>query len=184
MNYFCISQQPCDLPRFVEFWSAFYNSVNEEKYEKYIGQELTADSVKHLFEWKNGGPLSEKKHNAVSENVIAKLEHLRILPKNMSPDIFLTKEAKGGIIWRIFLLHIWQHTKYPIFDQHVYRAMVFVKTCKIEELSDYYKVKQQKYISEYLPFYRDLGAFPQRKLDKALWTFGKFLKSTFVKMIE
>src|ERR1039457_6849694 len=97
---------------------------------------------------KRRGTLRKEK-NAVSENIIAKLEHLRTLPKDMTPEDFLGKEAKGRMIWRIFLLHIWQHTQYPIFDQHVYRAMIFMKTRTIKELPDDCAAKQQKYITEY-----------------------------------
>ena len=180
MKFSYLCEQSCDISQFVEFWSACYTSENEDQYSQNISRELTSETIYQLFEWKNGGRrLTEKK----KKSVVDKINLLNSLQNNISLNDFFEKLGKGGTIWNIFFLHILLPTQYPIFDQHVYRAMVFIKTRKIEEIPNNDKAKQQKYITEYIPFYRDLGAFPDRKLDKALWAFGKFLKSPFGKMI-
>ena len=74
------------------------------------------------------------------------------------------------MIWKIFALHILNPDEYPIFDQHVYRAMVYLKTGKIEGIPKTSKEKQLKYIGEYLHFYNDEHEhYEDRNLDKALF---------------
>ena len=85
------------------------------------------------------------------------------------------------MIWKIFTLHILYPDKYPIFDQNVYRAMHYLQTGIIEEIPSKNIDKQAAYIKEYVPFYtelEELGDCKGRKLDKALFSFGQFLKLT------
>jgi hypothetical protein len=168
MRFPHLNQCDGDISEFIEFWAALYDDKNEGKYERNIGK-LTEDPVNELFFWKNGGPLSEIKMKSVREN----LSRVRTLSKDVAPEQFLQNEVKGGMIWRIFFLHIWDPSKYPIFDQHVYRAMVYLKTGQIiKDLPHSDREKQAKYIEEYLPFYFYrcfLGHHDGRKLDKALW---------------
>ena len=55
--------------------------------------------------------------------------------------------------------------------------MIYLKTGDIKEIPSKGKDKQQIYINEYLPFYNEHGSYEDRKLDKAFFSFGKFLKS-------
>jgi hypothetical protein len=64
---------------------------------------------------------------------------------------------------------------WPIFDQHTYRAMRFMVTGKIEELSGRKAVIYAAYQGKYIPHVRGLGA-DWRKIDRALYSFGQFLK--------
>jgi len=90
---------------------------------------------------------------------------------------FFTNELKDkGMIWKIFTLHIMYPERYPIFDQNVYRAMHYLQTGTIKEIPSKNSDKQTSYITEYLPFYNAHGYYPDRKLDKALFAFGQFLK--------
>lgn len=182
MNLPCLNANNTKLPHFIELWSATYEDKNEAKYERHIGT-LTKEAIEELFVWKNGTPLSGAKKKSVHENYISKLGQLKSLPKD-TPAEEVLKVFGGGMIWKIFLLHLWQPEKYPIFDQHVYRAMVYMKTGKLVELKEEESEKQMKYLKEYLPFYKTLGTYPERKLDKALWMFGKFLKSNWRKMLS
>ena len=82
----------------------------------------------------------------------------------------------GGAIWRIFWLHL-QHPKlFPIYDQHVHRAMAFLQTGEREEIPDYDPQKVESYWRRYLPFHATFEGIESRSVDKALWAFGKFLK--------
>jgi hypothetical protein len=116
------------------------------------------------------------------EAVIDNFDRFCSLPLNTSEDAnnFLTHElkAQSGMIWKIFALHIMYPDKYPIFDQNVYRAMHYLQTGTFKEIPSKNTDKQAAYINEYMPFYKEQGDYEGRKLDKALFTFGQFLKLT------
>ena len=83
-----------------------------------------------------------------------------------------------------FLLHIIDPDKFPIFYQHVYRAYNFLVNRSIKEISDSNKAKLICY-DQYSKFFNKLKSESNdpRKIDKALWAFGKFLKTGYVKRI-
>ena len=184
MRYLILKKQEADPTDFVEFWAERYNDKYEPTYRKYIGKLLTPESVRALLAWK-AMSFTRKSIEAGEypfvEAVIADLEHFQSIPLNTpaEADKFLTNELKGkGMIWKVFTLHILNPAKYPIFDQHVYRAMVYLKTGKIEEIPPSNEEKQLKYINEYPHFYNEEHKhFEDRKLDKALFSFGQFLKT-------
>jgi hypothetical protein len=125
-----------------------------------------------LFEWKNGSVLSARKRKSVE--------------KYLEPDDRITSEAEsaelrtylcrpGGTIWRIFWLHLQHPLRFPIFDQHVFRAMIYLKGQPERKLAGRESSKVDCYIDEYLPFAASFNVLPLRKLDRALWAFGRFL---------
>jgi len=64
---------------------------------------------------------------------------------------FGTAEQSGGF----FLLHCWSHAhgsrKYPIYDQHVHRAMTFICKGEREEIENWNdKKKVDAYLTKYL----------------------------------
>ena len=91
-----------------------------------------------LFEWKNGSKLSEKKRKSVEQNYIFKKDHECVkraiaFPIGASLDEgrtfasqFLKEFPQGGEIWGIFWLHCCNQ-QFPIYEQHVHRAIVFVE---------------------------------------------------------
>jgi len=89
---------------------------------------------------------------------------------------YLNYKENGGAIWNIFYLHILDTNKYPIYDQHTYRAMIYLQTKKIIEISNNDKKKYESYIYEYIPFVKSFNNTNHRKIDKALFAFGQFLK--------
>jgi hypothetical protein len=101
------------------------------------------------------------------------------LPRDTPPDQWLKKFGTGGAIWNIFFLHVWDQ-QFPIFDQHVYRAMRFIESRQITEIPVANARKIEIYLKEYLPFYKNLEQYLEtiqpRDLDRALWKFGQFLK--------
>lgn len=64
---------------------------------------------------------------------------------------------------------------WPIFDQHTYRAMHFMKTGEPKEIPDKKSDIYTAYREDYIPFVKRLNAAP-RKIDKALYSFGQFLR--------
>ena len=100
------------------------------------------------------------------------------MPKDTSAETFLAQFATGGVIWRIFWLHCWQPDRFPIYDQHVHRAMMLIEDREPDDLAakdD--KRKIRLYLDRYLPFHRRFAGSDQRSVDRALWAFGKFIKA-------
>jgi hypothetical protein len=165
---------------FVEFWSREYRDDAEELYSDNIGHELTESRIMELFRWKNGGRLSSLKEASVPNNFVERRQELAQLRPNQQIEDLLAHFSKGGVIFRIFWLHCWQPMRFPIFDQHVYRAMAFIQTRTLEEVPPNDSQKIASYVNQYLPFFRTLDGindqFQDRCVDKALWAFGKFLK--------
>jgi hypothetical protein len=69
--------------------------------------------------------------------------------------------------------------RFPIYDQHVHRAMAFIQTGALEEIPTDDAQKIASYIHRYLPFHATFAGIGiqsvNRAVDKALWAFGKFL---------
>ena len=159
--------------------------MDKYKYSEEIDKRpLKQDSIRKLFAWKamriKRKAIEAGEHPFV-ETVIANFDRFCRLPLNTSEDAdnFLTDELKGrGMIWKIFTLHIMYPDRFPIFDQNVYRAMHYLQTGTIKEIPIKNTDKQATYINEYKPFYKEHGVYEDRKLDKALFTFGQFLKLT------
>ena len=167
---------PVDTEEFVVYWANQYHDPNEALYEDAIGCRLTPQRVEGLFRWKNGGKLAHKKALSVRTNFTDRLNELEAIPEDASPERFLKIFHSGGPIWRIFWLHCWQPSRYPIFDQHVYRAAALIDQWDPKELpGDTSKRVIQLYLERYLPFWASFEK-RTRDLDRALWSFGKMLK--------
>jgi hypothetical protein len=86
----------------------------------------------------------------------------------------------GGGIWDIFWLHCLAPNIFPIFDQHTYRAMAKIKCITPPEIETTRPRKLAAYFDRYLSFVDDFGSDVNRRdLDKALFAYGRFLKSDF-----
>jgi len=158
------------LEEFLDHWSARYpDSYDPEKYDPHVGKPLSESSRLSLFEWKNGSVLSERKKGSVARN------YPLSFPKSALERRYLNPMESGGAIWNIFYMHCIDPGTWPIFDQHTYRAMRFMKTGDIVELPAAKAKIYQVYQAEYLPFVRPLHSDP-RKADRALFAFGQFLK--------
>jgi len=165
-----------DQKEFVEFWSSQYDYVKEFLYEKNIRQKMTEQSILNLYEWKNGRPLFAHQKTSVRENFIKHIDDLKTLQSDISANNFLILFPHGGPIWRIFWLHCWQPDRFPIYDQHVHRAMAFIQNGVIEEIPRTEIGKIESYCNRYLPFHEKFATIEGRAVDKALWVFGKFIK--------
>jgi hypothetical protein len=81
----------------------------------------------------------------------------------------------GGLIWRVFWLHLQCPTHYPIFDQHAYRAVAWITQSEPPEIPSSDLQKARLYRESFVPFIRSLPRM-DRDVDRALFQFGKFLK--------
>lgn len=180
-TFYSLTPEIVSENKFVEFWSRQYTDINEQKYYDNIFSPLTKQSILELFWWKNNGSLSTKKKDSVEENYcrsnavpdLTSLENSQLLREFLS--------HAGGAIWRIFWLHCNYPKNFPIYDQHVHRAMAVIKGFAEMEIPKSNKGKVEWYIKYYLVFYRsfDVEYEDHRKVDKALWSFGKFIKSHY-----
>ena len=175
MRCWTLEWKEADRNEFVRYWASQYLDTNERLYVEHIEQPLTADTVRALFQWKNGGKLSVLKQRSVETNYIARLDELARLPSDLDGAEFLRLWARGGAIWRIFWLHCWKPKRFPIYDQHVYRAAARMCHWDGPEIPASDPRRIATYLERYLPFWEELG-INSRDADRALWAFGKFLK--------
>lgn len=164
---------------FINFWSQKYHYPLEEKYTTNIGEPFTKDRITNLFIWKNGRNLSFQKHISINNNYISYLENLPNLNnKNDGRDYF--EQLNGGIIWNFFWLHCLNRNLFPIFDQHTYRACKFITNNFIHEISELdNNNKSNFYFSNYIEFFEQFIDNENRRVDKALFMYGKFLKKWY-----
>lgn len=169
---------PVGPDEFVRYWSGLYDYPNSGFYEDNVGKPLTTERIRGLFKWKNGGKLPESSRQSVEVNFVERAPELEALSGDTDPGSFLDRFAEGGAIFRIFWLHLWRPDRYPIFDQHVYRAMRLVLVGRLEEIPSYDPRKIEAYIDEYLPFVRTgFQGLELRQVDRALWACGKIMKA-------
>jgi hypothetical protein len=173
---------------FVNFWSDYYIfSQRDNLYTDRIHQsKFTKTDIKMLFEWKNGMKVNGHIPKQASiDKVISRLTHVNKLKTHFDLLLFKKHFSDIAAIWQIFLLHIIQPTQFPIFDQHVYRAHFFLLNKTIGEISNHQPHKLKYYHNNYLPFFNILKAeiTDIRKIDLALWAFGKFLKTHYAKKL-
>lgn len=179
-DYLILSPAIVSKKKFVKFWSEQYADLNEKTYYRNIYEPLTRNNIRALFQWKNGGNLSIKKAYSVQKNYTVKnVPSLESLKNTQILKSFLSHA--GGAIWRIFWLHCNYPRVFPIYDQHVHRAMATIKGFPEIEIPKTNRDKVEFYINHYLAFYHCLDANYEdhRKVDKALWAFGKFIKSHY-----
>jgi hypothetical protein len=167
--------------QFIDCWSKYYNYSGNEIYFKHLNKcKIEAEDIRELFKWKNNMRLSIKKDISIETKIIPRLSILNDLKKEKDIVFKTISDAFYNVpaIWRIFLAHIIKPNTFPIFDQHVYRAMIYLQTNKIEELKNRDKAKLEKYEYEYLRFFNDISSkiSDYKKYDEAMWAFGKFLK--------
>lgn len=167
-----------NMEDFVTFWSQCYEYNNEKVYDDNIRGDIDKDKLNNLFKWKNGYRLSKRKLKSIQKNFIARLDELSQLDKNADAKQCLEKFNHGGAIWRIFFLHCWNQKAFPIYDQHVHRAMEFIEKGIPGEIPSGDEKKIDSYLNMYIPFHKQFEKFDHRKVDKALWAFGKFLKES------
>src|ERR1019366_7714989 len=117
--------------------------------------------------------LSEAKLKSVLRNFVSRSGELEHLQREETASDLLSRFSSGGAIWRIFWLHCWQPARFPIYDQHVHRAMRFIRAGVREEIPDKDSEKVHAYLESYMAFHAQFDGIGSRLVDKALWAFGK-----------
>jgi hypothetical protein len=173
---FTLCRRIVPAKEFVERWEPLYDYPLENLYSDHVGRPLTPESVRLLFEWKNGGKLSRLKQASVEANYISRLGELRTLSRDTPVAEFLARFCNGGAIWRIYFLHIWAPHKFPIYDQHVHRAMELIETGRSSAIPSQDGAKIVAYLDRFVPFYSTFLGLEPRGVDKALWACGKYMK--------
>ena len=158
-----------NLDDFINHWPPKYSYKTEYKYDDNIGKPLTQCSRLELFEWKNSSIISAKKLKSIRDNYPLRF-------KGNKKKRYLNHKEGGGAIWNIFYLHCLEPDRWPIYDQHTYRAMMFIQTGDIIEIKESSRFKYESYVDEFIPFFNLFSDFDQRDVDKALFSFGQFLK--------
>lgn len=164
---------------FAEFWANRYSYPNGNLYDANIGQPLTEARVWDLYKWKNGNPtIAQKKRQSIISAYLPELAQLPAL-NSLSDGRTYLQTLSGGAIWDIFWLHCIRSAVFPIFDQHTYRAMAAITQIDPREIPDGRTRKIAAYFDQYVPFVQRFGVSDYRTLDKALFAYGRFLKTTF-----
>ena len=191
MKYPILNFSNTNFDSFVKQWSSFYNYDEMNLYDdNIIKSKLNVEDLINLYKWKNGSNLSEKKKEALQNKMLNKLDKINELRENFAITEFLTEFDNVSFVWKIFLLHIISPNEYPIYDQHVHRAYLFLNrdnSYKIIESPISDKEKDSFYFNIYLPFITELRIndnFKIRDLDKAFFSFGQFLKNYKIELIE
>jgi hypothetical protein len=179
---------PASPREFTEFWAQRYADPNERLYTANINYpHHTVETLSELFKWKIGVRFFETMlKRTVKRNFLEKIDKARAFPPDA--ERFLNTFNDGGAIFRIFWLHCWHPRRFPIYDQHVHRAMIFIQHGWVEELDRYSDQKKiELYLHCYIPFFEafghveipfdlELDGVPGRKVDRALMAFGKSIQ--------
>jgi len=170
-----------DKESFIDLWSQHYRDDNEHLYIDNIEREKTEGVIIELFIWKNGSVMSKLKHERVLKHYKpGDKSHLELNnPSKISQ--YVARDA--AIIWNVFWLHCLAPTRFPIYDQHAHRAMMFM-VGKSEGLEVPVNKRElaECYANQFMPFFAEMvGPEPTiasaRQVDRSLFAFGKFLKS-------
>lgn len=166
---------------FVEFWSKLYDYPKEHYYQNNMTlTQFEPENIEELYVWKNGMALSGNKSSVLAK-ILSDTGIINELKLNWSETTFIATFGGISTIWQIFLMHVINPSRFPIFDQHVYRAYKYLHTRTISEIASYNPKKMANYTQEYLPFYykfeEKANHYPSKIIDNALWAFGRFMKA-------
>lgn len=178
MNLNIYIPHAASMKEFMHFWSSQYAYEKEHLYAENIGQELNEKRILDLFEWKNGMPLSKQKKESIRTRYVSQLAELPTLESTKEAEGYLS-QIGGGVIWGVFWLHCLQPKEFPIYDQHVHRAMATIEGWAGIEIPEENSDKIDVYFTHYIPFWKQFSEFDHRSVDRALWTYGKFLGSGY-----
>jgi len=161
---------------FVSFWSGQYRYGQSHLYDDNIGCPLTEARVWDLFKWKNGTVnIAASKQRSIRKAYLSELPRLPVLDTLQAGRSY-AERLEGGPIWNIFWLHCINPDRFPIFDQHTYRAMARIERLSPAEISASRAGKLSTYFDQYVPFTKKFTDEDPRALDKALFAYGRFLK--------
>jgi hypothetical protein len=183
-NYFPIPVfQETDFKSFITYWRTYYTYKPDKENEYYnfpiAKQQLTSVDLLLLFEWKNGTILSGPKQIAFNNKVGDFLNEINKLKAKGITSVVEVQQMTPKLtsaIWLIFLTHIIDKDKFPIYDMHVFRAHHFLVNQTIKEIPSSDKKKLSHY-EDYLTYFNSLKSqiADYKHWDEAMWGFGKYL---------
>lgn len=187
-SFITVTSRESTAKEFIAFWQPVYSYMDKDYlYADTINKEqFSAEDIYNLFEWKNGMKTNGhiKKEKSIN-HVVEQRNIINILKKKFEQNLFDEKFDKMSAVWRIFLMHIISPEHYPIFDQHVYRAFIYLREKRLGEIPKTNKQKFSVY-DEYREFIEKeflSSGMPKRSIDQALWAFGKFLKTNYARQM-
>ena len=171
---------------FIEHWYEVYKVTTRINtfYDEVIGQDrFSKRDIRQLFDWKNGIPINGHRQKTASvEAVLDKLKLVNQLKQTWDEALFKEHFGTMSAIWQIFLLNLIAPRQYPIFDQHVYRAYRFITgRVIVKKIPGSRRLQLEFYRGTDITFFNAIRP-PRmlvRRVDNALWTFGRFLKSPY-----
>lgn len=179
-----------EFDNFIDHWSKLYSYANEDLYYGSIFKEIfTKADIQNFYIWKNGMNLSGPKQRSINDKINSKLPIINDFKRSTSFDLerFKKEFKEVSTVWKIFLLHIIKPSEFPIYDQHIHRAYLFINNenwRNVSSLSIKDKAKEEFYFNRYLPFIEANEFEDLKKLDEALFAFGQFLKTKYSPIIE
>jgi hypothetical protein len=178
---FAFAPNPVSKSEFIRFWARAWAKMNsrdsDKQYDLHIRTPENPESLCELFRWKGGERFRIRDCERVERVFVPLIEKARHLKTRQASAADWAEEfPTGGAILRIFWMHCWEPDRFPIFDQHVYRAMTFIEDGKCLEPPSGDRAKMEIYLGRYIPFYAGLQGDTSRQVDHALWSFGKFIK--------
>jgi hypothetical protein len=128
--------------------------------------------------------LSVLKQKSLDTKIKTNLSIINTFKKSDTIDLeaFKIEFKKVSAVWKIFLLHIIKPNKYPIYDQHIHRAFLFIHNEDWDNISNTSinsKSKEQFYFERYLPFIEANDIKDLKRLDEAffcIWSVSKYSK--------
>lgn len=165
---------------FMEYWSSFYAYEFEPNYLKNISDPFKdLESFHQIFVWKNGMKLSKVKYTSIKK-LYKQSKGFKKNNKKFSEIAFEEKFSmhKNPGIWMMFLMHLFQPNKYPLFDQHVYRAYIFLTEGVVKEIPKNNKMKYIFFKQVYIPWFKSLKSSTRlsgKTLDESLFTLGQYI---------
>lgn len=178
------------METFISQWSAFYSYKLEYLYDSSITKRQFEEAdIQGLFKWKNGMNLSQGKQNSLDKKVLNRLMTINSLKDNRDVDVeaFREKFRDLSAVWKLFLLHTLKPNRYPIYDQHIHRAFHYLHGLNWQSINNVSlkdREKENFYFDHYLPFFSSLKDVQPKKLDEALFCFGRFLRSDWVGLLK
>ena len=177
----------CTKEAFVDFWRCRYDVSAEHLYRDNIDEVKTEQVILNLFMWKNSGKLSAKKLRGVKEKYKPFNKVRKRLTRLYDDDALLSElTSRESVIWDVFWLHCQDPLEFPIYDQHTHRAVMYIRADTDDlEIPEYNKRKARAYVEVFRPFLKEFASNPTiceaRRIDQALFAFGKFLKGIDVR---
>lgn len=182
-NYIIFEKKNADFVTFVNYWSEHFNfdrpldwAIENVQFGKAL---LTPSDIKQLFSNKD---ISENNSFWVKKSIPELLKDwdtIRKLQKQFDETVFQNEFGNLSVVGQIVLLQVIQPGNFPLFDTHIFRGFSYLKKNKVLELND---LTKQEQFNAYLAYKTFVFAqkdenFTIRKIDKAIWAFGKYLEN-------